>query len=248
MKNTSSDIIIYQSQDGNISVDVLLKDENIWLSQLQICELFGKAKGTISEHILNIFLERELDEKRTVRKFRTVQVEGTREVERDIVYYSLDVIISVGYRVKSAQGTRFRQWATQRLKEYLTQGFTLNEEKLKSGKSTEYFDKLQAKLREIRLSERVFYQKIKDIYTTSVDYDPKDKKTIAFFKVVQNKLLWAISQSTAAELIHRRSDCALPFMGMESFDKKDKKSITKKDVSIAKIISMKKKLKHLVCW
>ena len=221
MTNSKSNILIYTSQNGKISVDVLLKDENIWLSQSQICELFGKAKGTISEHIKNIFEEDELNQDSTVRNFRTVQNEGSREIERSIDYYNLDLILAVGYRVKSPQGTKFRQWATERLKEYLVQGFSLNEEKIKTGKSTEYFDKLQAKLREIRLSERIFYQKIKDIYTTSIDYDPKDDQTIEFFKVVKNKLLWAISKKTAAELVHRRSDHTLPYLGMQSFDKKD---------------------------
>ncbi|MCK5319889.1 virulence RhuM family protein, partial [Candidatus Parcubacteria bacterium] len=220
MTKISSNIIIYTSENGNISVDVLLKDKNIWLSQSQICELFKKAKGTISEHIKNIFAENELAENSVVRKFRTT---ASDEKSYLMNYYNLDVIISIGYRVKSRQGTQFRQWATQKLKEYLVQGFSLNEEKLKSGRLTEYFDKLQEKLREIRLSERIFYQKIKDIYTTSIDYDAKDDKTIEFFKIVQNKLLWAVSQETAAELVHKRSNCAFPYLGMQSFDKKNEK-------------------------
>ena len=243
--NNQNNILIYTSQNGKISVDVLLKEKTVWLSRSQICELFGKAKGTISEHIKNIFEEEELNQNSTVRKFRTVQNEGNREVERSIDYYNLDLILAIGYRVKSPQGMQFRQWATERLKEYLIQGFSLNEEKLKSGKSTEYFDKLQTKLREIRLSERIFYQKIKDIYTTSIDYDPRDDKTIEFFQVVQNKLLWAISKKTAAELVHRRSDHALPYLGMQSFDKKDEKAITKKDVSIAKNYLNEKEIKTL---
>ncbi len=138
---------------------------------------------------------------------------------KDVKYYNLDVIISVGYRVKSKQGTQFRIWATQRLKEYIIKGFALNDERFKSGQAMNYFDELQARIREIRLSERFFYQKIKDIYTTSIDYDPSDKDTIAFFKIVQNKLLWAISQQTAAELVYRRVDATLPLLGMQSFDK-----------------------------
>jgi hypothetical protein len=149
-------------------------------------------------------------------------------------YYNLDVIISVGYRVKSLQGTKFRIWATQRLKEYIVKGFALNDDRFKSGSSMNYFNELQSRIREIRLSERFFYQKIKDIYTTSIDYNPKDEKTIEFFKIVQNKLLWAISQSTAAELVYKRADAELPLMGMQSYDKKNTEKIIKKDVSIAK--------------
>jgi hypothetical protein len=156
----------------------------------------------------------------------------TQEVE--VFGYNLDVIISVGYRVKSTQGTQFRIWATQRLKEYIIKGFVLNDDRFKSGTSMNYFDELQERIREIRLSEKFFYQKIKDIYSTSIDYDPKDEKTIAFFKVVQNKLLWAISQQTAAELVFQRADAALPLMGMISYDKKSTPSIRNADVSIAK--------------
>jgi hypothetical protein len=155
-------------------------------------------------------------------------------VGREIDYYNLDVIISVGYRVKSPQGTQFRIWATQRLKEYIIKGFALNDDRFKSGNSMNYFDELQDRLREIRLSERFFYQKIKDIYTTSIDYDPKDEKTIGFYKMVQNKLLWALSKQTAAELVYRRVDATLPLLGMQSFDKKSYLAIKKSDVIIAK--------------
>jgi hypothetical protein len=230
----NSEIIIYQSQSGNIKIDVRLEEDTVWLTQSQICALFQKAKATISEHIKNVFEEGELDASATVRNFRTVQLEGKREVERDLDYYNLDVIISVGYRVKSSQGTQFRIWATQRLKEYIIKGFVLNDDRFKSGTSMNYFKELQERIREIRLSERFFYQKIKDIYTTSIDYDAKDEKTIAFFKVVQNKLLWAISQKTAAELVYRRVDASLPLLGMQSFDKKNTVSIQKSDVSVAK--------------
>lgn len=232
MENNS--ILIYQSADGQIAVDTVLQDETVWLTQEQMALLFGKGRSTITEHISNVYAEQELIPIATSRKFRQVRLEGTREVERDIEYYNLDVIISVGYRVKSQQGTQFRIWATQRLKEYLLQGFSLNEEKLKSGKPTEYFDKLQSKLREIRLSERLFYQKVKDIYTTSIDYNPKDEKTADFFAMVQNKLLWAISQKTAAELVYYRVDIALPFLGMQSYDKKEVSKISSADVITAK--------------
>ncbi|MGE4348049.1 MAG: RhuM family protein, partial [Flavobacteriaceae bacterium] len=193
----NSEILIYQNSEGSIKIDVRLEEESVWLTQAQLCELFQKSKATISEHIKNVFEEGELDASATVRNFRTVQTEGKREVERAIDYYNLDVIISVGYRVKSPQGTQFRIWATQRLKEYIIKGFTLNDDRFKSGSSMNYFNELQERIREIRISERFFYQKIKDIYTTSIDYDAKDERTIEFFKVVQNKLLWAISQQTA---------------------------------------------------
>ncbi len=229
----NSEILIYQNKDGNIKIDVRLEEETVWLTQAQICELFQKSKATISEHIKNVFDEAELEPSATVRNFRTVQQEGNRTVEREIDHYSLDMIISVGYRVKSPQGTQFRIWATQRLKEYIIKGFALNDDRFKSGNSMNYFAELQERIREIRISERLFYQKIKDIYTTSIDYDPKDERTIGFFKVVQNKLLWAISQQTAAELVYRRADASQPLLGMQSYDKKGI-AIKKSDVSIAK--------------
>jgi len=232
-----NEIIIYQSQDGSVKVDVRLEEETVWLTQEQMATLFGKAKSTISEHIKNLFTEGELDEKVVVRKFRITTQHGAmagKTQEAEVNGYNLDVIISVGYRVKSQQGTQFRIWATQRLKEYLIKGFALNDDRFKKGSSMNYFNELQERIREIRLSERFFYQKIKDIYTTSIDYDPKDENTIAFFKVVQNKLLWAISQQTAAELVYRRVDAGLPLMGMQSLDKKGSQSIKKADVIIAK--------------
>jgi hypothetical protein len=229
----NSNVLIYQNENGNIKVDVRFEDGSVWLSQAQICELFGKAKSTISEHISAIFGEGELSPSSTVRNYRTVQLEGNREVARDVDFYNLDVIIAIGFRVRSSTGTKFRIWANEKLKEYITKGFVLNDERFKNGTSMNYFNELQQRLREIRLSERFFYQKIKDIYMTSLDYDPKDEKTIEFFKIVQNKLLWAVSSQTAAELVHNRADISLPLMGMASFDK-ESKNITKKDVSIAK--------------
>lgn len=204
----TGEILIYQNQEGNIKIDVRLEEETVWLTQAQIALLFGKGRTTITEHIQNVFIEGELEQNRSCRKFRLVQKEGTREVEREVEHYNLDVIISVGYRVKSLQGTQFRIWATQRLKEYIVKGFALNDDRFKSGNSINYFNELQQRIREIRLSERFFYQKIKDIYTTSIDYNPKDEQTIAFFKIIQNKLLWAISQNTAAELVYRRVDAS----------------------------------------
>ena len=228
-----SEILIYQNESGNIKVDVRFEDGSIWLSQAQICELFGKAKSTISEHIKAIFEEEELNPISTVRNYRTVQKEGNREVERDIEYYNLDMIIAIGFRVRSSTGTKFRIWANDKLKDYITKGFVLNDERFKNGNSMGYFDELQKRLRDIRISEKFFYQKIKDIYMTSIDYDPKDEKTIEFFKIVQNKLLWAVSSQTAAELVHNRVDMSKPLLGMSSYDK-ESKNLTKKDVSIAK--------------
>ncbi len=172
-----------------------------------------------------------MSENSVVRNSRTTASDGKNY---DTNFYNLDVIISVGYRVKSSQGTQFRIWATQRLKEYIIKGFALNDDRFKSGNSMNYFNELQERIREIRISERFFYQKIKDIYTTSIDYEAKDEKTVAFFKIVQNKLLWAISEQTAAELVYRRADASLPLLGMQSFDKKNDLAIKKTDVSIAK--------------
>lgn len=229
--SNNTQILIYKSSTGSIKIDVRLENETVWLSQKLMAELFGKSKKTISEHIQNIFTEKELDEDSVVRNYRTTAVDGK---SYNTKFYNLDVIISVGYRVKSQQGTQFRIWATQRLKEYIIKGFVLNDERFKTGSSMNYFNELQERLREIRLSERFFYQKIKDIYTTSIDYSPNDKMTIEFFKVVQNKLLWAISSQTAAELIYRRADASLPLMGMQSYDKENTAKIKKSDVSVAK--------------
>lgn len=227
----TGEILIYQNQEGNIKVDVRLEEETVWLTQAQLCTLFAKSKATVSEHIKNIFEEEELNENSVVRKSRTTASDG-KNYETN--FYNLDVIISVGYRVKSLQGTQFRIWATQRLKEYIVKGFALNDDRFKSGNTMNYFNELQQRIREIRISEKFFYQKIKDIYTTSIDYDAKDEKAVSFFKIVQNKLLWAISQNTAAELVYRRVDASLPLLGMQSFDKKEAKLVQKTDVSIAK--------------
>jgi hypothetical protein len=225
--NNKGEIIIYENDDGGLKIDVRLEDDTVWLNQEQMALLFGKAKSTINEHIKNIFREGELVELDVIKRF------GISEFQQKASnYYNLDVIISVGYRVKSKQGTRFRIWATQRLKEYIVKGFALNDDRFKTGDSMNYFNELQERIREIRLSEKFFYQKIKDIYTTSIDYDAHSEETVAFFKVVQNKLLWGISQQTAAELVYRRVDASLPLLGMSSYDKKN--TIRKSDVSIAK--------------
>ncbi len=238
------EILIYQNQDGSIKIDVRLEEETVWLTQEQMALLFGKARTTITEHIQNTFKEGELQEYVVCREFRHTTPHGAikgKTQEKSINYYNLDVIISIGYRVKSVQGTQFRIWATMRLKEYIIKGFALNDDRFKSGSSMNYFTELQERIREIRLSERFFYQKIKDIYITSIDYDQNNEKTIQFFKIVQNKLLWAISKQTAAELVYRRADASLPLLGMQSFDlpagkagKKAAAKIKKTDVSVAK--------------
>ena len=229
MNKSNNEIVIYQTPNGDIRIQVLLEDETVWLTIDQMAELFQKSRSTINEHIRNIYSEQELEEEHTIRKIGISDF-STKPTN----FYNLDVIISVGYRVKSAQGTQFRIWATQRLKEYIVKGFALNDERFKSGNSMNYFNELQERIREIRVSERFFYQKIKDIYTTSIDYNSKDEKTVEFLKVIQNKLLWAISSQTAAELIFRRADAALPLMGMQSFDKANAVSIRKSDVTVAK--------------
>jgi hypothetical protein len=237
MTMNNGEIVLYQNQDGQIKLDVRLEDETVWLTQAQIADLFGKGRTTITEHIQKVFAEGELDENMVCREFRHTTQHGAIEgktQDKIVKYYNLDVIISVGYRVKSPQGTQFRIWATQRLKEYLIKGFTLNDDRFKSGNSMNYFNELQDRIREIRVSERFFYQKIKDIFTTSIDYNPKDEKTIEFFKIIQNKLLWAISEQTAAELVYRRVDARLPLLGMQSLDKHLAVSVRKSEVSIAK--------------
>ncbi len=227
----NSEILIYQSPTGNIKIDVRLENETVWLTQKLMADLFQVKPQNITMHLKNIYEEGELDEKATCKDYLQVQKEGNREVSRKQKFYNLDAIISVGYRIKSQVATQFRIWATKLLKEYIIKGFALNDERFKTGNSMNYFRELQERLREIRLSERFFYQKMKDIYTTSIDYDPQNEMTIEFFKIVQNKLLWAISSQTAAELIYRRADASLPLMGMQSYDKENVGKIRKSDVS-----------------
>lgn len=228
---SKGEIIIYQSADGQQKIDVRLENETIWLTQAQMAVLFAKSRNTITEHIQNIFTEGELNEISVCRKFRHTADDGK---EYDTNFYNLDVIISVGYRVKSQQGTQFRIWATEKLREYIVKGFVLNDERFMSGKSMNYFDELLGRIREIRLSEKMFYQKVKDIYKTSIDYQDSNEETIKFFKIIQNKLLWAISQQTAAELVSRRANAELPNMGMTSFANSPKGKIKKADIDIAK--------------
>lgn len=225
----NDNIVIYRSQDGQIKIDVRLDHETVWLSLDQMATLFGRDKSTISRHIRKIFEEGELSAPSVVANYATTASDGkTYQVD----YYSLDVIISVGYRVKSLQGTQFRIWATQRLREYLVKGFALNDERFKSGSSYNYFKELLDRIREIRLSEKVFYQQIKDIYATSIDYNPSDEQTLAFYKEVQNKLLWAVSGKTAAELVYYRANASLPMMGLTSTEREGK--VTKADALVGK--------------
>ncbi len=224
--------LIYQSEDGPTRIDVMLEAETLWLNQKQLTELFGKAKGTISEHIKHIFEDDELAPEATVRLFRTVQIEGGREVSREVEHYNLDMVLALGFRVRSPVAVRFRQWANDKLKEYIVKGFVLDDERLKNpGKGRDYFDELTRRLQDIRTSERRFYQKITDIYATSVDYDARHPLTQTFFATVQNKVHFAIHGQTAAELIASRADSSQPNMGLTTWDGA---RIRKADVSIAK--------------
>src|ERR1039457_788697 len=230
-----SEIILYQTEDGRTRVEVQFKGETARLSLNQMAELFQRDKSVISKHIKNIFDEGELRPEATVAKNATVQTEGARSVTREIEHYNLDVIIAVGYRVKSHRGTQFRQWATQRLREYIVKGFTMDDERLKNppGKGQkDYFDELLQRIRDIRSSERRFYQKVLDIYATSIDYDPGEEASQQFFATVQNKMHWAAHGHTAAEVIHQRADAAQPLMGLATT--RFGRIIRREDVSVAK--------------
>ena len=227
-----SQLVIYQTETGVTKIDVRFQDETVWLSQQLMTELFQTTKQNISLHIRNIYEDKELLPQATVKEFLTIQKEGERQVSRKVDFYNLDMIISVGYRVKSHVATRFRIWATQRLKEYIVKGFVLDDERLKNpDQPFDYFDELLRRIQDIRTSERRFYQKITDIYATSVDYDPTDKMSIDFFKTVQNKMHWAITGKTAAEIINKRADSKKPNMGLTNWRGA---KISKDDVEIAK--------------
>ncbi|MGD0092348.1 MAG: virulence RhuM family protein [Planctomycetota bacterium] len=213
----SGQFLFYQTDDGETRVEVRLLRETVWLSLNQMADLFQRDKSVISKHISNAFEEAELRPEATVAKFATVQSEGTRQVTREIEYYNLDVIISVGYRVKSLRGTQFRIWATQRLREYIVKGFTMDDERLKRSGGGGYFDELLARIRDIRSSEKVFWRKVLDIYATSLDYDPNSAMSQRFFATVQNKMHWAAHGHTAAEIIAARADAAKPNMGLTSW-------------------------------
>ena len=210
--------LIYQTEDGKLKIDVRFEGETVWLSQAHMAELFQTTKQNVSMHIQNIYEERELDRGATVKESLTVQREGNRSVQRRVEFYNLDVIISVGYRVKSHRGTQFRIWATQRLREYIVKGFVLDDERLKNpDQPFDYFEELTRRIQDIRTSERRFYQKITDIYATSIDYDPTQEISIRFFKTVQNKVHWAITGQTAAEIVHGRVDAAKPNLGLTNW-------------------------------
>ena len=223
-----SQIIIYQTEDGNTQIDVRLENDTVWLNQAQMVELFQTSKQNISLHVINIFKEGELREDSVVKEYLTTAADGKKYRNK---YYNLDVIISVGYRVKSHRGTQFRIWATQRLKEYIIKGFTLDDERLKAAGQIRYFDELVERIRDIRSSERIFYQKVKDIFTLSIDYDPKTNHAKDFFATVQNKLHWAIHQHTAAELIAIRANANEKNMGLTAWQGA---KIRKTDAIIAK--------------
>lgn len=227
-----SQIIIYNTETGETKIEVRLENETVWLTQRLMAELFQTTIPNINLHLKNVYGEDELDEIATVKDFLIVQIEGNREVQRTQKFYNLDAIISVGYRIKSGVATKFRQWATQRLREFIVKGFVLDDERLKNpNQPFDYFDELLRRIQDIRTSERRFYQKITDIYATSVDYDPTQEISISFFKTVQNKMHWAITGKTAAEIVHDRADSNKPNMGLTTW-RGDK--VRKQDVSIAK--------------
>lgn len=216
--SNTSQFIIYQSENGQTRLDVRFIDESVWLTQALMAELFSTTPENVLMHLKNIFSEGELDQNSTTKDFLVVRQEGTRQVKRSLKHYNLDAIISVGYRVQSHTATRFRQWATQQLREYIVKGFVLDDERLKNpDQPFDYFEELTRRIQDIRTSEKRFYQKITDIYATSVDYDPTQEASIGFFKTVQNKVHWAITGKTAAELIHHRADSSKPHMGLTSW-------------------------------
>jgi len=229
---TGSQFLVYRTEDGKLKIDVRFEGDTVWLSLNQLAELFQRDKSVISRHIKNVFEEGELRREGTVAKSATVQIEGEKQVTREIEFYNLDVIISVGYRVKSLRGTQFRIWATQRLREYIIKGFVLDDERLKNPDLPfDYFEELMRRIQDIRTSERRFYQKITDIYATSIDYDPTQEISIRFFKTVQNKVHWAITGQTAAEIVHDRVDAAKPNLGLTNWRGA---TIRKQDIAIAK--------------
>ncbi|MBO5615732.1 MAG: virulence RhuM family protein [Prevotella sp.] len=223
-------LILYKDEEGRVSVNVRFADEDVWLTQQQLAEIYSTTKQNVSQHIDNILADGELEENRTVKNFLTVRQEGKRQVQRDITYYNLDMIIALGYRVQSPIAVRFRRWATQRLHEYIQKGFTMDDERLKQG-GNRYFKELLQRIRDIRSSERNFYQQVTDIYATSTDYDPRAQMTKQFFATVQNKMHYAVHEHTAAELIYERVDNEKPFVGMTNFKGN---YVTRDDVKIAK--------------
>ena len=228
---SQGEIVIYQAEDGITKVECRFVDETVWLTQQQMAELFHTSRSNIVEHIGHIYEEGELDEVSTCRKFRQVRMEGNRQVTRELPFYNLDMIISLGYRVKSLIATQFRRWATERLKEYMIKGFTMDDERLKNLGGGNYWRELLERIRDIRSSEKVMYRQVLDLYATSVDYNPRSAESVAFFKMVQNKLHYAAHGHTAAEVIYERADADKPFMGLTAFSGDFP---TAKDIGIAK--------------
>ena len=223
--------LLYQTEDGQTRIECRFAGESIWLSQALMAELFQVTVPTINEHLKNLYGEGELESDRTIRRFRIVRHEGSRQVSRQIDHYSLDAILAVGYRVRSHRGTQFRIWATERLREYLVKGFAMDDARLKRAGGGTYFEELLARIRDIRSSERVFWRKVLDIYATSIDYDPAIEVSTLFFKTVQNKMHWAAHGRTAAEIVHKRTDASKPHLGLTSWSGEKPR---KTDVSIAK--------------
>lgn len=231
IERSKGEMLVYQTDDGQVRLDVRLQDETVWLTQVHMAELFQTTQQNVSQHIQNIYLEGELYQKATHKKFLLVRQEGSRQVQRNLDFYNLDMIISVGYRVKSGVATRFRIWATQRLKEYIVKGFTMDDERFKEAGTSRYFEELLARIRDIRSSEKVFWRKVLDIYGTSIDYDPRSENSRLFFKQVQNQMHWAAHGHTAAELICRRADAGQPNMGVTNYPGN---KLLKRDVEVAK--------------
>lgn len=225
------EVIIYQGPDGTANIEVKMQGETVWLTQQQMAELFQTSRSNVVEHIQHIYAEGELDETSTCRNFRQVRLEGSREVTRELPFYNLDMIISLGYRVKSGIATNFRRWATGRLKEYMIKGFTMDDERLKGNGGGSYWKELLDRIRDIRSSEKVLYRQVLDLYATSIDYDPRSETSVQFFKVVQNKLHFAAHGHTATEVIYERADAQKPFMGLKTFSGE---LPALKDISIAK--------------
>ena len=236
------EILIYQTDDGQTNIEVKIEDDPAWLTQQQMSELFQTSRTNVVEHIKHIYEEGELDEISTCRNFRQVRKEGNREVTRQIPHYNLDMIISLGYRIKSVIATRFRQWATKRLKEYMIKGFTIDDERLKGNGGGNYWKELLDRIRDIRSSEKVLYRQVLDLYATSVDYNPHSEESVRFFKIVQNKLHYAAHGHTAAEVIYQRADAEKPFMGLTSFSGE---LPALKDIGIAKNYLEENELKVL---
>lgn len=227
----ASGLILYRTEDAHTRIEVRLEGGTVWLTQAQMAELYQVSPKTISEHLQNIFAEGECKPERTIRNFRTVRQEAQRQVRRDLDHYNLDAILAVGYRVRGPRGTQFRQWATQRLHEYLVKGFALDDERLKRGPDDGYFEELLARIRDIRSSERVFWRKVLDIYATSVDYDARAEASQRFFQIVQNKMHWAAHGHTAAEVIRARANAGRPNMGLTSWSAARPR---RQDVTVAK--------------